>query len=119
MTAPAITPCPDCGERSSEDYDANGRCYECFHAAGAGTADEPEATEPRALRFLTPAELRAETPPEPDWLMDGYLAAGVLTIGPAGKPKIAVDISLPDASSPRSMAILGGTATAGVEAVPP
>src|SRR5215213_4196817 len=28
MTAVAITPCPDCGERSSEDY-GNGRCFPC------------------------------------------------------------------------------------------
>jgi hypothetical protein len=49
--------------------------------------EELRAYQPK-LRFLTPAELHAETPPEPDWLLDGYLAPGVLTIGPAGKPKV-------------------------------
>lgn len=50
-------------------------------------ADAPDASTP-ALRFQTPAELRAQTPTEPDWLMHGYIARGVLTIGPAGKPKV-------------------------------
>lgn len=53
---------------------------------GTTVGDDREA--PTSLRFLTPAELRAETPPEPDWLLDGYIAPGVLTIGPAGKPKV-------------------------------
>ena len=45
-------------------------------------------TDAPGLQFLTPAEIRAHTPPEPDWLLGGYIAPGVLTIGPAGKPKV-------------------------------
>ena len=52
------------------------------------TTEPAIATPQTTVRFLTPAELHAQTPPEPDWLLDGYLARGVLTIGPAGKPKV-------------------------------
>jgi hypothetical protein len=38
------------------------------------------------LRFLTPAELRASTPPDPEWLWEGYVAAGTIALF-AGKPK--------------------------------
>lgn len=39
------------------------------------------------LPFVSAADLRASTPLEPDWLLDGYLAAGALTLL-AGKPKV-------------------------------
>lgn len=48
-------------------------------------ADRLEADH--GLRFLTPKELRTETPAEPEWLWGGYLAFGCLAVI-AGKPKV-------------------------------
>lgn len=39
------------------------------------------------LRFLSPDELRESVPPQPPWVIDGYLARGVVSII-AGKPKV-------------------------------
>jgi hypothetical protein len=61
---------------------------------GPETASDPQTRSGSGtLRFLTPAQLRAETPKEPDWLLENYLAPGVLTIGPARKPKVGKPLS--------------------------
>jgi len=53
-------------------------------------ADEVAATAPSAvpaLRFSSPAELRASMPPEASWTWDGYITPGAITLL-AGKPKV-------------------------------
>lgn len=57
---------------------------------GRITADTPDGTataETAGLVFKTPAEIRAETPPNPEWIVDGLLARGAITLL-AGKPKV-------------------------------
>jgi AAA domain len=76
-----ITVCPGCGVRSGEDYDGQGRCWSC-HEANLKSDESPAA----AITFVSPAELRASVPPEPDWIWPGYVAHGALTVV-AGKPK--------------------------------
>ena len=49
----------------------------------AGAGDGTPAT----LRFASPGELRASTPPRPPWVWEGYLARGAVTLL-AGKPKV-------------------------------
>lgn len=41
----------------------------------------------RALRFVPISEIAASAPAEPDWIWDGYLAAGTVTLL-AGRPKV-------------------------------
>lgn len=48
--------------------------------------DAGEAVTPDGIRFVSPGELLATVPPEPPWRLDGYLAAGALTLL-GGKPK--------------------------------
>ena len=44
--------------------------------------------EPEGLRFTPWTELRATAPPEPPWVLEGYIAQRALTVL-AGKPKVA------------------------------
>ncbi len=80
---------------------------------------EAEAPTPHApaepLPFVSAAELRANTPAEPDWIWQGYLAPGALTLlaakPKAGKSTLAVAVSeavASDAGSFLGRAVLGG-----------
>jgi hypothetical protein len=65
-----------------EGYDLDRLRAEC-------NGGEP-APEPRGdveLPFVWASELRDATPEEPDWVLDGYLAVGAVTLA-AGKPKV-------------------------------
>jgi hypothetical protein len=79
MTGAQISVCPGCGTVSSEDYDGQGSCYAC-HVARIAQPATP------AIRFLSAAELKAATPPEPDWLIGQLVAMGNVTIL-GGRPK--------------------------------
>ena len=48
-----ITPCPSCGQVSSENYDGAGQCWSCFVAAhpSAAVAPEREVRLPEWSRF--------------------------------------------------------------------
>src|ERR1035441_2751146 len=75
-----ITPCPDCGTQSSENYGGTNRCYESYLTT---LEDEPAVS---SVRFVSPAELVASVPAEPPWIWRGYVARGALTLI-SGKPK--------------------------------
>lgn len=77
------------GERGVE------QCHDLLVAVADGCDPLPaeEAPKPErekgpegGLRFVTAADLRASTPPEPEWVWEGYLARSTATIV-AGKPK--------------------------------
>lgn len=52
IAAATITPCPDCGEESSEDYGGTGRCWTCHERR---TADA-SPTKPAAVSSTDPVE---------------------------------------------------------------
>lgn len=54
--------------------------------AALGLAAAPAEPAAPVLIFLTPGELRSQTPVDPPWLWDGYLAGGGVTLL-VGKPK--------------------------------
>lgn len=60
-------------------------------AVGAQVAHKAPPRAPEgdghALRFASPAELRAATPPDVPWVWEGYVARGAVTLL-AGKPKV-------------------------------
>ncbi len=95
--AEAAGTCPSCYHDGAtyRPTDGSGIDVECDNCS-ASIAEfvlgrlrgSPDPLTSAGLRFMTPAEIRAHTPAEPDWLLEGYIAPGVLTIGPAGKPKV-------------------------------
>ena len=84
MTASTATEprtCATCGRPHWRPEGEGNVCVACSAGESEATAQEP------TLRFLTIAELRAQTPREPEWIWNGYLAAGSLALL-AGKPKV-------------------------------
>ena len=53
MIAAAITPCPDCGEPSSEDYGSVGLCWSCFERRDGKTAPKLAAVAPVPMQATT------------------------------------------------------------------
>jgi len=49
--------------------------------------DGSQPDDSLALPFTPWADLRASSPPEPPWILDGYIARGLITLL-AGKPKV-------------------------------
>jgi AAA domain len=91
--------CPECGTYSELDElpltitsrgfirCAHGCDQDKIAAAAMGQVSPAEPSGGEAvLRFMSAAELKAHTPAEPDWIVEGYLALGNITLL-AGKPK--------------------------------
>jgi hypothetical protein len=67
------------------------------------------------IRFMSAAELRRTTPDEPDWLWDGYIASGWLTLL-GGKPKAGkstLQSALVEACVSRAASFLGRAVSGG------
>ena len=79
---------------------------------GSRSPEDPESqgvSRANTLRFLTVRELRAQTPREPTWIWNGYLAAGTLALL-AGKPKAGkstLAMALSDALASGATTFLG------------
>jgi len=83
-----ITPCPYCGRESSENYDGNGCCWQCFsllHGLDGGADDEQAEDAPPADLEDETAAL-AEVPDYPFDVLDGPLAGLVEAADRAGLP---------------------------------
>ena len=86
MIADAITPCPDCGEASSEDYLDRSLCWTCCERrlAGNGNGASSHAAPARKaaskLRRLDVARMVREDPPPVPWIVEGLVVRGALTI---------------------------------------
>ncbi len=90
MSVVAIDPCTRCGGVEGKLPHA-ALCDSCAaewlaerQAGGRGEAPEADAA---AIRFLSAAEIRASTPVEPAWILDGYLAPYCVTLE-VGRPKV-------------------------------
>ena len=57
-----------------------------YLAAARSEISKRDATPAATVRFVTLTELRASTPPEPEWVWKGYVARRAVTLA-AGKPK--------------------------------
>jgi len=72
------------------------RAFERWARHEGERPDSPDGRSPNKtgkVRFRTPAELRRETPAEPPWVWEGYIARGWLAIF-AGKPKVGKSTTL-------------------------
>jgi DNA-binding NarL/FixJ family response regulator len=96
MTSVAITPCPVCGEWSSEDY-GDGRCWE--HATLT------------TLRRVDVAHMLSSEPEPVHWIAEGIVARGTLTLlagrEKEGKSLLALAIA--------ARAAIGGGLLAGID----
>jgi predicted ATP-dependent serine protease len=88
----AITPCPGCGTESSENYDGHGHCWDCrvstwqaslnanVNGAARGRANAPVAHSPATLRRVDVARMLTSDPEPVDWIAEGIVARGTLTL---------------------------------------
>jgi hypothetical protein len=79
------------------------------------TSSGLEPPNEAGLRFWTPGELRRHTPPAPEWVWEGYVARGWLTLV-GGKPKVGKSTTIfavIDAVANRAPTFLGRGVTGG------
>lgn len=101
MITSAITPCPDCGERSSEDYMGRGLCWTCYERRTSSNGQPvPKGDAPSRptgkLRRLDVARMVREDPPPVPWIIEGLVVRGALTVlnGREGEGKSLLAMAL-------------------------